>query len=1815
MQHLGRTSSYNTGNDEYAHKATMNFTGTSGKKIADISLGHTRLCALFRDGSMKCAGIRNAALGGWDTPSHSDNRQMCDDGLNRCGYRGGAASSMGDALPYVLRVPTDGRVATAVSTSYATTCVLCDDGTVFCWGSLYMTQSNWRDDPRGIHNATIALGPLDRSLVAKSLSCGKAHCCAVVAPSGTTDAVGGVKCWGRNVEGQLGYGNTTALYPLSGVDLKTAGSTAYAMDGPNPQRECVDLANKDQTLGGATGLDCQPLPFVDLGDHTTRVQKVTCGDFHTCALTTDNTVRCWGKNDRGQLGYGDRASRGDGPDEMGYNLPDVDLYEGQWPPPPPPPPAPPPMADLGHIESHADWNCTVNSTATYCRHIDLRLQSTTNPDVQFKLLYDGRVDANVSEGTVPGFGTVTVGLDIVEARLETGHNLINVTIYTNEEDGKCEEPQSQLDNSTFVGYSCRHSTIPLQVNVTVSSGLVVFPQSHQVDVVLDESREMSSTVLFVDVENTAEYEVEVTSCLSFLSVPQGGSGTLARMLQETVRFKIDPGDNDLDFADGSPTTCTALVKRLDDPDKQEIVTFNVTGQRGAPSDMSDLGHANATAAGATTFVITPRDRQGNQCAGAWPGTAFTLKAVNSSGSVFELPGSSTRTIAGLHELVVPSLPLPEGSYQLLGFVTGPHTSGENGQQLQTNGTLTVDPISCLAGQSVSGDGLECVCSAGYAGQDGSCTPCPAGSYKEAAGDATSCTPCPNGATTSGTGKTSWEDCESPANTVRDSASNSFVCREGYYGTSPATTGCTACSLNFYKAGAGNVQACTPCPEGGTTVAQASVSAANCTCPANTELASTDGGVDKCECLAGYGGFGGACTACGLGTYKTSTGSGVCDSCPAGGTTVSTGSTNATQCFCPANSELSSDGSECVCSAGYAGQDGSCTPCPAGSYKEAAGDATSCTPCPNGATTSGTGKTSWEDCESPANTVRDSASNSFVCREGYYGTSPATTGCTACSLNFYKAGAGNVQACTPCPEGGTTVAQASVSAANCTCPANTELASTDGGVDKCECLAGYGGFGGACTACGLGTYKTSTGSGVCDSCPAGGTTVSTGSTNATQCFCPANSELSSDGSECLCSAGAYGGDGQCSPCEKGHYKSSIGDAVGCTPCPNGSTTDGAGSMSSDACKAPPHTAVDPETNNFVCQAGFFGSPSSAAGCQECPQGTFKDRKGDSIACTDCIGVVGDGGTTVGTGSAAASDCTCRVGFFKGGADKCSACPEGALCDGRGSDTLVLKAGYWRASGSSLMLHKCERPQGVDLCRGSTSTTEVSIEIDPDLDPEGYAAAVAKATAAPLCREGHQGFLCFDCLPGYGKRLGLCERCGGGGGDGANVVFVLLGALVVMVVVFLLVSKNLRSALRTRGEVALDGGRNGSKAGQEDGQGGAGIVEEDNLTVSVVKVIFTWLQLASLAASVRVPTSPEVRQMLEVESLGNVSPFSFSSFNCLARVDYFARFYATVLGVPSLCVAIAGAVLGMRMLLRRKRQRGVQLDTFLMIVQMLWFLTYTMVTEQVMSVFKCRDLDSQGLAVLSADVSVKCGTDEHRRAVTVGAVMLLLHTIGVPAQAALQMWWFRARLGETGMRVRWAFYFGNYRPGLFWYECFGMLRKAGLVAAVTLLQDRVGMQVFTISWVALIYLTVHTHYKPYEIGILNELETGALFVSAATLTSCVFFYTQEATDSGSGDPMLRRFERGVTWILILLSVGFLLWAVLLILWDLFGIRLRANPWADRLLRAWPLAVLTGQRFDPQHRGSVLQPVMFTRAEADFGPRRTVTVDNPLRQVSVA
>ena len=49
------------------------------------------------------------------------------------------------------------------------------------------------------------------------------------------------------------------------------------------------------------------------------------GDDRSCALLADGSLTCWGLNNYGQLGLGDRESRGDDEGEMGEGLPSTAL--------------------------------------------------------------------------------------------------------------------------------------------------------------------------------------------------------------------------------------------------------------------------------------------------------------------------------------------------------------------------------------------------------------------------------------------------------------------------------------------------------------------------------------------------------------------------------------------------------------------------------------------------------------------------------------------------------------------------------------------------------------------------------------------------------------------------------------------------------------------------------------------------------------------------------------------------------------------------------------------------------------------------------------------------------------------------------------------------------------------------------------------------------------------------------------------------------------------------------------------------------------------------------------------------------------------------------------------------------------------------------------------------------------------------------------------------------------------------------------------------------------------------------------------------
>ena len=143
----------------------------------------------------------------------------------------------------------------AISVGFRHTCALTVDGNVKCWGEGShgrLGNGDPADQSAPVDVLTSSSTPLGGIA---AISPGYHHTCAL-----TTD--GNVKCWGQGDRGQLGNNGTSDNN--SPVDVLTSSSTP---------------------LGG--------------------IAAIYSGFYHTCALTTDGNVKCWGKGDNGRLGNGD----------------------------------------------------------------------------------------------------------------------------------------------------------------------------------------------------------------------------------------------------------------------------------------------------------------------------------------------------------------------------------------------------------------------------------------------------------------------------------------------------------------------------------------------------------------------------------------------------------------------------------------------------------------------------------------------------------------------------------------------------------------------------------------------------------------------------------------------------------------------------------------------------------------------------------------------------------------------------------------------------------------------------------------------------------------------------------------------------------------------------------------------------------------------------------------------------------------------------------------------------------------------------------------------------------------------------------------------------------------------------------------------------------------------------------------------------------------------------------------------------------------------------------------------------------------------
>jgi alpha-tubulin suppressor-like RCC1 family protein len=137
------------------------------------------------------------------------------------------------------------------------------------------------------------------------ISSGMIYACAL------TDG-GAVKCWGNNTNGEMGDGTTTQrntpvdVTGLSSGVAKISAGWAHACALMDDQSiRCWGRNNAGQIGNGTTVNQKAPVP-IDVGG---PVADVFAGYYNTCALLVDSSVKCWGANTYYQLGNVGTANR------------------------------------------------------------------------------------------------------------------------------------------------------------------------------------------------------------------------------------------------------------------------------------------------------------------------------------------------------------------------------------------------------------------------------------------------------------------------------------------------------------------------------------------------------------------------------------------------------------------------------------------------------------------------------------------------------------------------------------------------------------------------------------------------------------------------------------------------------------------------------------------------------------------------------------------------------------------------------------------------------------------------------------------------------------------------------------------------------------------------------------------------------------------------------------------------------------------------------------------------------------------------------------------------------------------------------------------------------------------------------------------------------------------------------------------------------------------------------------------------------------------------------------------------------------------
>jgi alpha-tubulin suppressor-like RCC1 family protein len=242
-------------------------------EVDGIIAGGERACTLMADSTVQCWG-RN-------------NHYQVGDGTTASAFSPATVLGLADV--------------TAIATGLWQACAITSDGAAWCWGANNRGQ---------LGNGTYDEGPsptiaTDLDGIANrvtGVAAGEGHSCFLLED-------GSLRCSGDDDYGQLGDGGVSrskvpvvaSQFPAPSQLLAVGFGFTCVLGGDHALR-CVGAGTQGQ-LGNGTSASSK-LPVVANLPDGVSVAAIAARCNHTCVLSTDGRLWCWGSNSAGQLGNG-----------------------------------------------------------------------------------------------------------------------------------------------------------------------------------------------------------------------------------------------------------------------------------------------------------------------------------------------------------------------------------------------------------------------------------------------------------------------------------------------------------------------------------------------------------------------------------------------------------------------------------------------------------------------------------------------------------------------------------------------------------------------------------------------------------------------------------------------------------------------------------------------------------------------------------------------------------------------------------------------------------------------------------------------------------------------------------------------------------------------------------------------------------------------------------------------------------------------------------------------------------------------------------------------------------------------------------------------------------------------------------------------------------------------------------------------------------------------------------------------------------------------------------------------------------------------